>query len=297
MALPVRQTKSVSSQGSGGPVTSLNVPKPTGVVADDYLVAAAIIYDASRTITPPAGWTQIARPGSQEFYVWVKRATGSEPATYVWTASAPGVAFWIIEIVRFSGVNLTVPYEQLTATRQASATSITHNIATTANDEKVISFAGTNPVPESPAPSFTWSGATEQFDDNFGTGLGISEADVDETTPASPSITVTSNRSGAEQFLVTLALNPLPVDATVAAPAATATASRAAPAAAPGIGAVAARAVADGVVPFSVTGPHLVVVTAATATASRAAPRPSSSRIELEMDPDVGGQIELVEDP
>lgn len=99
---------------------------------------------------------------------------------------------------------------------------------------------------------------------------------------------------------VTLAINatytPDTVNVTVVAPPALATASRVAPAAVFGVVAPPARATASRPVPTT-TGNQVIVVVPAIATARFPAPHPSSSRIAIGLYPNIGGDIELVEDP
>lgn len=71
--------------------TSITVAKPSGTTAGDLLVAVVGIQDPSRTITPPSGWTLLARqdtgPDSYDNYgaVYYKIAGGSEPSDYTWS--------------------------------------------------------------------------------------------------------------------------------------------------------------------------------------------------------------------
>lgn len=86
------------------------------------------------------------------------------------------------------------------------------------------------------------------------------------------------------------------VNATVTAPPASATASAPAALAVNGVVAVPARATATFVVPPVITGSQLIQVPVAQAVASRVAPHTASSRVRIQLVPDVGGDIDLVED-
>ena len=81
-----------SYQSSSGMVANVALPKPSGVVSGDLLLAlAAFLYQvdtSTRTIIPPAGWTQLQHSNAvlggsynSAITLFYKVADGSEPAT------------------------------------------------------------------------------------------------------------------------------------------------------------------------------------------------------------------------
>src|SRR4051794_40587514 len=78
-----------SATNSVNTATSLTITKPTGVVANDVLVAAISARGGTgTTITAPAGWTLIRRDDSATVLAmatYSKVAGASEPASYQWT--------------------------------------------------------------------------------------------------------------------------------------------------------------------------------------------------------------------
>src|ERR1043166_8305488 len=84
-----------SATGSGSTVT---IPKPTGISANDVLIAAIAFNNSSASVTPPPGWISVNRmdnPGttSNSLLIYRRTASGSEPTSYAWTVS--GGAFLV----------------------------------------------------------------------------------------------------------------------------------------------------------------------------------------------------------
>jgi len=77
---------------SSSPVTTVTVGVPSGVEANDELIAQILVYDGSGTNTPsiPAGWNLIRSDhlvgsGNQvTSWLYFRIANGSEPASYNW---------------------------------------------------------------------------------------------------------------------------------------------------------------------------------------------------------------------
>jgi RHS repeat-associated protein len=156
---------------------TLTITKPSGVAANDVLIASVAVTPSSASLTPPASWTLVRRtdnagPTSNSLAVYYKVATGSEPASYAW--SVGGSSFTVGGVQAFSGVDTANPID--IENGQVTASSLTHatpNVTTTlANAMVVASHAF--------ASSRTWSppsGMTESFDrpsgSNNATGLSI----------------------------------------------------------------------------------------------------------------------------
>jgi len=85
-----------NSADNGAGSTTLTIARPTGLAADDVMIAAIAVRGGSTTgITPPAGWALV--PGGTNpidngttlrLAVYYKVATAAEPASYTWTFSA-----------------------------------------------------------------------------------------------------------------------------------------------------------------------------------------------------------------
>jgi hypothetical protein len=82
--------KSTYNNPSGTDVSTVVIPKVTGTMTGDFMVAVVNgPYDGTHTWTAPSGWTLVnqANTGavSLESLVYTKTAGGSEPSSYTWT--------------------------------------------------------------------------------------------------------------------------------------------------------------------------------------------------------------------
>ena len=87
---------------------TLTITKPSGVAANDVLIASIGLTPSSGTIAPPSGWTLVRRtnnagPTSNSLAVYRKVAGGSEPASYAWGMS--GSSFTVGGVQAFTGVD------------------------------------------------------------------------------------------------------------------------------------------------------------------------------------------------
>ncbi len=76
---------------SSSPVTTITVDVPSGVQANNELIAQILVYDGSGTNVPsaPAGWNlvrsdHIASGNQVTSWLYFRIASGSEPAAYAW---------------------------------------------------------------------------------------------------------------------------------------------------------------------------------------------------------------------
>lgn len=90
--------------------TSLNVPYPSTVNADDILIMVVWRTVTYQTFSTPSGWTSIDSNSYPSRRVWWKRATGSESGTQtVSITNASDTTFGIM--MRFSGcITSGTPY-------------------------------------------------------------------------------------------------------------------------------------------------------------------------------------------
>lgn len=92
--------RSRTSQYVYNPAGTITLNKPSGVVEGDYMIAALLNNDGSRTIgTVPSGWTllesQTVPAGDNRIGLWVygKLAGSSEPSTYTWQVTSASTSF------------------------------------------------------------------------------------------------------------------------------------------------------------------------------------------------------------
>lgn len=152
-----------SSSAANAVSTSLTIPAPAGVAADDVLVA---VVDArgNPTLTAPAGWT-LVRLDISGFVmrqgIYVRVAGPSPPASYTWTLSSAQSAAG--GIAAYAGVDTASPV--MTHSGQISPTNATNSIVapsitTTENGSMILGFFGVSNNTSVTPPA----GVTERFD-------------------------------------------------------------------------------------------------------------------------------------
>ena len=202
---------------SGSQATSTNwvVAVPSGTAAGDYLlVAFAMDFSNTPTITPATGFTQLAADqysGNQRLFVFGKVADGSEtfPA---FTLSAG--EFGIRSCCGYSGVNTTTPqdvtistYNSVTTTttpEQASQTTVSNGCMIVAWFSTRISGSDyTGTADSSPA-------ATTVFDysDQPGVGSYCYAEQYLQPSAGAVQLSMTSSQSGAPWVGIQVALRP-----------------------------------------------------------------------------------------
>jgi len=200
-----------------GGLSSLGCVKPSGVAANDIMIAS-IILNADPTgampgWTSPTGWNQlfdvfISAGGTS--YHWIvewKRATASEPTGYTWTWSAgvAGSTYGDMWIAAYQGVNTTTAidasgYGSQTATTTHTAPSET---ATYTNDLHVVLACEDNYGSWTPP-----SGYSERFDNS---GYGSTLADKALTASgATGTVSFTSSASGGGLAAAILLIDTTP---------------------------------------------------------------------------------------
>jgi hypothetical protein len=109
------------------PANSLSLPKPTGTVQNDVMIAAITIRGGSGvTITAPNGWTSIQNTNTAGNEIktqsWYKVASGSEGSSYTWTWTGARAASGVV--ASYSGVDPNTPID--TSGSQANSSATTH---------------------------------------------------------------------------------------------------------------------------------------------------------------------------
>lgn len=144
------------------------VPKPSGVVEGDFMIAEVAMRSSSTPILPPPGWTLLRRDGTSSPYVtrsissalYYKEATSSEPTSYQWAFGNTQVAS--AGIVAYRGVNEIDAHSGLVNPnneRVITATSIT----TRHTNTMLLFIGGLNDNPNQPTISAPY-GMTERVD-------------------------------------------------------------------------------------------------------------------------------------
>jgi hypothetical protein len=125
----------IGNNGAGS--STLTIGQPAGTSSGDVMVAHVIVQKAGNTITPPTGWSQVLRLDTSSAIstaTYVKVASSSEPATYMWSFSAVGEASG--GIASYIGVNTTAPVDASHAQYNASTSNVDNSglVTTAAND-------------------------------------------------------------------------------------------------------------------------------------------------------------------
>jgi len=144
-APPAGITFRSASSAANLEATTLTIPGPPGLAADDVLVAV-VSARGNPVITPPAGWT-LARLDVSGFVmrqgIYVRVARANPPASYTWTLSSVQSAAGGISA--YSGVDTASPI--MTSGGQISSTNSTTSIVapsitTTADGAMILGFFG-----------------------------------------------------------------------------------------------------------------------------------------------------------
>jgi len=166
--------------------SQLTLAHPTVAVGDLMLAALAINGGSSELVTPPSGWTQIARTDNATnvaLATYSKIAGASEPGTYTWVFNNQTSAEGGITV--YNGVSASALETSSSATgfgKTATASSVT----TSDPNSKVIALYATNIGSFLNAGNYfsTPTGMTEQYDtSNTPSGPSIAESDVTQSAP------------------------------------------------------------------------------------------------------------------
>jgi RHS repeat-associated protein len=122
------------------PATTVVLPTPAGVTADDVMVAAVAVRGVP-TVTAPAGWTLIrsdSNGSSMKLLSYWRVATSSETANYTWSFSSAKAAAGTI--TAYTGVNTANPVDVHSgfANTTDSPLIVAPSVTTTGADERLI---------------------------------------------------------------------------------------------------------------------------------------------------------------
>ena len=124
--------------------SSLTLSRPTGVVADDVLLAVIDVRGLP-SITAPPGWSLVRTDSNGTALrqaLYVRTAQAGEPTSYTWgfgnKYSVSGA------VLAYTGVSTSQPIDGATGLANASSNSISSTaLTTTVSDTAVIGFFGT----------------------------------------------------------------------------------------------------------------------------------------------------------
>ena len=129
------------ANGANTKTTTLVLPRPSGTVSGDVLLASVALRSTT-AITAPAGWTLVrvdprATVFRQAIYVHV--AGGAEPASYTWTFASARPA--VGTIAAYSGVDSANPIVAHSGIDSAGSASITApSLTTTVPNTRLLGF-------------------------------------------------------------------------------------------------------------------------------------------------------------
>ena len=182
---------------AGGPITTLTVSLPVGVLPGDVLLAQIVVYDAAGTNVPtaPSGWTVIRHDAVNNgnkitSWLYYKVAGGSEPASYSWHIALQYAAG---QMGAFHGTSSS-PIDLASGTTGASgnpASAAAPSLTPTGNSELQVYFYGSQGFT---APTIAEPGAITQLGNNKSNHEGFTLALGDLAAPPAmtPSLTYTA---------------------------------------------------------------------------------------------------------
>jgi hypothetical protein len=181
-----------------------NVTKPTGVVADDYILVALTADFRANDPTPPTGFTQLAtvqtQNVNQKTWLYGKKATGSEGATLTFTFDGVGgSAFGTYGCVAYSGVDTTTPMDVAAAagTDGSSTTPAGLSQTTVTDGARVVALFGGRP---GAGASGTVGGGATELVDIVGTVSNVFTYMEDFTKSPAGSVQLTFTSSAASAW-------------------------------------------------------------------------------------------------
>jgi Big-like domain-containing protein len=132
-----------ASTGANNVGTSVVIPAPAGVQANDVMVAVLDVK-VTPTVTAPAGWALVSStPNGSNFTQKVySKVAGSEPASYTWTSNENRAISGAI--VAYSGVNTATPVEIFSAGTGTTASITAPSVNSAFNGAMVIGAFGIN---------------------------------------------------------------------------------------------------------------------------------------------------------
>jgi len=142
MPIALRGTPQSAASGTGGQTGAVSVP--TGIVNGDFMLARVAGWGDGTTgpsaPVNPSGWTLIGNAvsgagGTDVNFSWYYRVAASEPASYTFSVGATGSKNYDFEIVAFSGVDTSNPFNLTSLSAHGtSATATSADLGSTSKD-------------------------------------------------------------------------------------------------------------------------------------------------------------------
>lgn len=183
------------SHATGAASSQLAIPKPAGVGEGALLVAFVVESAYSRTVTVPAGWTELAQVDGRSLAY--KVAGPSEPASYTWTFGSAADSQG--DILAISGGRFDVAGSFGAAFASVTAAAVT---AAADNSLALAWFAAT----ETPNTTFStpsgWTSVTSDSASNITSAAIFSKAVSAGSTGDAVSTTSPSKGSRGIQLVI-----------------------------------------------------------------------------------------------
>lgn len=213
--IPNRITYQSSARAKAPSVATVNVAKPSGVVAGDLLIAAVAVNGVTGLSISPAasGWTAISQLASPAtgvgLGVWWKIAGSSEAASYSFNWSGNHNAMgWIM---RYTGANGTTPIHAVAPSTGTSSSPSCAAATTSMNNTLVVRIGGFARGAFTTTDNTGMSNHTSRVMDRTGTGgADVSGGAADDALPvAGTTGTANFTLTSAQEFAaVTIAIAP-----------------------------------------------------------------------------------------
>jgi hypothetical protein len=195
--------------------TQLPINTPSGVVANDVLIATLAVNGGSQTtVTPPNGWNLIARTDNDanvSLITYWKAATANEPSSYSWNVSPQTRAAG--GITRYSGLNNTNPIDVIASSTGRGQVATAPTITTSNPNEQILAVFATDTGTNN-SPLFTTSvGMTKLYDRKYAPlGPTLSSQDASQSTVGivtarDSNISTNASRDWAAQQIALRAIN------------------------------------------------------------------------------------------
>lgn len=205
MALGLRATSQITSDGSAGLTSTPTLARPAGTQNGDWLLACFIFPGGVSFTGVPSGWNEelnvvVSNGSTTERYAIFSKVASGEPASWTWSVSAE-IAFYNIIAAAITGVNATDPVDtstSTTATPGATGSVIGRTSTTTVPNGGLVTVALTTPPSAGNDPTHTQDAGTEVLDNHGANAadMGICINLLDVPTPATQTVNVTANWTG-----------------------------------------------------------------------------------------------------
>jgi hypothetical protein len=204
VALRPRQVALVGTGATGtalnGATGTLTLPRPSGVAADDVLIAHVVLHThgfAPNPIQAPSGWHEIRVDTDANHVtagVFWRRAGGSEPSSYTFTNNSGDTTQQAVgAILAYRGLDPAAPVDAHAGTADPSGVDdvVTPSVTTTAPTTRLLSLVGA--YGNNQGPAAPPGGMTERYE-----GTVVSESSVIEILgQAADQVVSTAGATGA----------------------------------------------------------------------------------------------------